>query len=160
VNPSRSGSGVLKKSVMNGMIGYDIYDWSQATLINHFQMHCFACISPITPWIPFGLLASYASDYSLSTLTVWLTARYETVELSLDYCLFGTTWFNTHSHASYALNHYLNCFQLEGTCLAMILYHNFCTIYSSRSPTDCGWIAVFQFTKLTLHLFCADLRTF
>jgi hypothetical protein len=81
------------------------------------------------------------------------------VELFSIYCLFWTTWLNTHSGVSYGLNSYLDGLQLEGTCLTILWYHYSCTIYRSRSPAGCRWVTAFQLTTLTLHLFCTDLRT-
>jgi hypothetical protein len=81
------------------------------------------------------------------------------VELFSVYCLFGTTWLNTSSRVSYGPNSYLDGLQSWGTCLAIVWYPYLCTIYRYTSPAGYRWVTVFQFTTLTLHFFCIDLRT-
>jgi hypothetical protein len=132
---------------------------STPTPINHSRMYCFACIPPIPPCIPFGLFASYAVYLPLSTPALWLSVCQVSVELFSIYCLFWTTWLNTHSGVSYGLNSYLDGLQLEGTYLTILWYYYSCTIYRSRSPAGCRWVTAFQLTTLTLHLFVTDLRT-
>jgi hypothetical protein len=127
--------------------------------LNYTKMHCFACISLMTPWIPFGLFTSYAVYLPLSTPTICPAVFSVPVELSSVYCLFGTTWLSTPSCVSYGLNSYLDGLQSEKTCINIAWYHYLCTICRYRSPAGCRWVTVFQFTTLILLLFCTDSRT-
>jgi hypothetical protein len=77
--------------------------------INHIEMCCFACISPVPPRIPLNPFVSYGIDHPLSSPAVWLTTRCLAVELFSSYCLFWNTWFKLLSGTCYGLSEYMDC---------------------------------------------------
>jgi hypothetical protein len=71
------------------------------------QIYCLAHISLGPQRIPFVIFAFDGIKTPLSSPALLSTARWLTVKICRDYCLFWNTWFNFLSGQYYSLSYYL-----------------------------------------------------